>query len=126
MFYVYSTVPAPITRGCTQRHIYPTTVSIPPHLEQKDLRFFFFFFFFLINKLLPQPCLYAWICSSVSSPLSEVYVLVQCLLSKYRGIVLNTENSDECFMQYNDLTTYDYLALYKQPIYFLQRLFFQT
>lgn len=66
-----------ITRGCTN------AMSIH-HIWNKRPQGFFA----LINKLLPQTCLYSWICSRVNLLILSV-CFHTCLISKYRGIVLN-------------------------------------
>lgn len=87
IFQVYSPVPALTKEGA------PNAISMPPHLENKTLDFFGFFFFFLISYYHISSG-NVWICSRGSSPLSEVCVLMQRLLTRYKAIVLNTGNHD--------------------------------
>lgn len=87
MFYVSFAIPAPITRGCTQRHIYPTTFGTD------RLQFL---------KLICD-YMHIFVLSSALPLLKYIFLGRVSFVSKYRSIVLNTGNSDECFMQFNDL-----------------------
>lgn len=76
----------------SQKEGAPNAISMPPHLENKTLDFFGFFFFLISYYHISSGNV--WICSRGSSPLSEVCVLMQRLLTRYKAIVLNTGNHD--------------------------------